>query len=1637
MVVDLLSAGVPVPEQLLREVAKDLRIILPNFAGLDQSLGVKQLNEIIEPILDSADVVDLSFSHRTAASNTICALIEYCQATDVDYVKEAILDDAIWYRVLEIYLQRSDNAKGKSMRQMLLVLTGVLQKAESSRSYALLDRAVSTFIEILCQRSDRVKVKPALQGLAHFLLKKIITIPQLLQTYGRLLSLGSSSTSDVHQIQSLFKVILSWVVHHDTALSAGHLVKNFLLQIRQSSLMRTSFDAHDGLISPLWIVPVVEELQKWPDRLQEFKTHVFPHCFLPHIEDYLRFLSYLHFHRHVPQSGSLPEILLLYKDTHNGLEELEEFRILLGAISTGKELGIIKDVDHTHCATIELTGNALNLPDDIFSIWMSHPEPEVRLAGLFLSIYSTAVTRPITAGIFRSLKQNLVHLHTDTDANFRKEVLNQTQRLFDRLRGSTSTLLKTTAKTDVVDGRVHITTKRARNDDELSKSYDFILWYIHFIQWEIRPTASYQRRITALRCLSIVLRSGIDPNIPHRHLSKSAQGQLRWICGLRIANKTLVRILMDLILDPFDDVRSTAVSILDICMESLSNAEKPKVLSMFPAFLRRVENMMLRSGRADQADGLARSYALLFSQCNTEIPPALSAVEGIWTQADIFGYLVEQLEKTIDIARVDLSSAVDERPVHGIFAALRYIVDNDDFYPKLISLSGHQLNSWKQFHLRICAAIDSLWVCVENVLCADAPEGHVPEDFEEEANLDTKEILSYSWRGLKEASVLLRTIITRAPIGEEDFLSPGEFERLGKICFTQLVELRHRGAFSTVAQTFAAFCRRCVTNENEQLRSLPAQWYQETILCIQDKATSITRRSAGIPSLMAGIVSAEATPGALFHRAMQDLIATASQTAQSSNIEDSRLPQVHALNCIQEIFTTSRLSVASEAYTGNGLDLAARLLSSPIWPIRNCSLMLFKALIERLLGSDEAQDWKEQDRAKTSRFSYTNYPSLVGILSNLLDPNGPLKKSMVKSAETGSPLDLHGAEGVFPALQIIRQAPPPDENRTAITESVLYLLGNPHWHLRDMAARTVVSLKRPHEYLETILEMIKTFGGPHDLQHGQLLCLKYMLQKFLNSTGSSDLDSQSNILLGLRERCQILHDDSTSLFVRAAFVDLVNLCGNSLLIHQPQPASSLLAWSQITHGLLFQDHTNELSSSLFDISSRKSFLINHALLYAGADTSLIIPEHKSGFVDMLSELAKQDSDTFFVSLEAFREVIHFTESSSLVVAKRDLIVHLYEIGLRVPDADVKMKTQEVMTHFLECDSALRTIVLEGLDRSVVLKGLDDLERQCLEESPGNLQSALHLYGFILGLALKKFNDETQNLSTRTARFVRLLRMTIVDINPFDSRFAAVQSLSALTHTLSPFPEHPPPIRLALTFTLYDLLNDDDDEIRDAAALTAAKFLPSRRPVVPILATHILIQHLSITYHTSSILCKESLRRLLAIPSPQPLFFQPFTTTLAEARTEDTSLFVQEKQNLYKDDAADAALWTRLLKSLSPLSIPPALLVSLTTWVLSGLEVLTETARSEKYDGAGGWTSKVEVWILGLRVLCAAEVVLQWDRMGKRSSEVRRALRVFGDVGVESAVNGAWMERVERVLGRDVEEVLKLVKERLVVLRLEG
>ena len=316
---------------------------------------------------------------------------------------------------------------------------------------------------------------------------------------------------------------------------------------------------------------------------------------------------------------------------------------------------------------------------------------------MYSSVYSTTVTRPITEGVFKSLERNLVHLHTDTDAYFRREILGHTQKLFDRLRGSMSALARPNTRGEVSKNNllpVAVVRSRYRKhrrskltQDPLAKSLDFLVWYVHFLEWELRSTSSYQRRITALRALTIALRSGLDPRVPQKHLSKTAQGQIRWPFGVHIYNPRLIRSLLDLMLDPFDDVRSSSESILEWCLDSFTVEEKKDIMLSLPKFISRAELMMLRTGRADQADGLARAYSLFFSQCIEDFEDIqISNDAGYLTKTKLVGRLVLQLEETIQVARKDMSLAVDGRPVHGVFAALRLVRLFKEFYAILTQL---------------------------------------------------------------------------------------------------------------------------------------------------------------------------------------------------------------------------------------------------------------------------------------------------------------------------------------------------------------------------------------------------------------------------------------------------------------------------------------------------------------------------------------------------------------------------------------------------------------------------------------------------------------------------------------------------------------------------------------------------------------------------------------------------------------------------------------------------------------------------------------------------------------------------------------------------------------------------------------
>ncbi len=103
---------------------------------------------------------------------------------------------------------------------------------------------------------------------------------------------------------------------------------------------------------------------------------------------------------------------------------------------------------------------------------------------------------------------------------------------------------------------------------------------------------------------------------------------------------------------------------------------------------------------------------------------------------------------------------------------------------------------------------------------------------------------------------------------------------------------------------------------------------QGAISCIMTQA-STTRRSAGIPSLIAAVLTANAASPS-FDEVYGTLEEIGKKSVRMSETDGSNLPQVHALNSLRDIFRSSLLSKKAEGYLARTLHLAATSLKSEV-----------------------------------------------------------------------------------------------------------------------------------------------------------------------------------------------------------------------------------------------------------------------------------------------------------------------------------------------------------------------------------------------------------------------------------------------------------------------------------------------------------------------------------------------------------------------------------------------------------------------------------------------------------------------------------------------------------------------------------
>lgn len=338
---------------------------------------------------------------------------------------------------------------------------------------------------------------------------------------------------------------------------------------------------------------------------------------------------------------------------------------------------------------------------------LSHASDAVRSLAFSVLVSSASSIRPFSAEALNILRLRIGMLYADTDAKFRNDVLSNTKHMIERMRGATAYLVRELQNLSFL-----APARSLRHEDQLQNGAivelleqheAFIQWFLEFLLGELVSTASYQRHITALRAIILLLKSGIlEQNAAPVSFPVSGNATF-WPYRINFFTSGSLRLLLDLLMDPFEDVRAGALAVLKLAsprdfllrdrhlqslapkliksaklqqnadnvagdpQDSLHVSTDPEKrqgvnnLDTLADFMARAKELSNRTGRADYADGLARCHQLMY----TLLPSAADRLQFVT-------HLVDDLAAKASIARDNLSKAVLESPIHGVFSALKY-----------------------------------------------------------------------------------------------------------------------------------------------------------------------------------------------------------------------------------------------------------------------------------------------------------------------------------------------------------------------------------------------------------------------------------------------------------------------------------------------------------------------------------------------------------------------------------------------------------------------------------------------------------------------------------------------------------------------------------------------------------------------------------------------------------------------------------------------------------------------------------------------------------------------------------------------------------------------------------------------------
>jgi hypothetical protein len=559
----------------------------------------------------------------------------------------------------------------------------------------------------------------------------------------------------------------------------------------------------------------------------------------------------------------------------------------------------------------------------IYGTLLSHAQADVRIRTFALLLASSSTTAPLSNAVLQCLTGHMKYLYGDSDPQSRSEVMSIVRKLVIRLQGGAFSLHKS-----MINAASEPETEASsRPFTDLRQHGNFLVCFATFLEGELRPDLSYQRHIMALKSVDLLVQSGLDSVIGTRPSTEISKDQTPWPITISLHHPSLTCALLNLIMDPFEDVRTASSNLLEILGPAVPLPMQKSICET----VRRAEKLTSMTSRADHADGTARLYKLHYSLMPDSSPTGVAST--LPSKRAIIEEILVPTQNALASIEGDLEVPLRQISLHARLLSLRYILQEKNIPGGACEDEALKFLDWETLIGRMIGLCQLVWHKVRAPLCVDSPENE-DDAVSEEVSAGSKDLLSYSWRALRDSSLLVCAILD-APIfqgrGASSHSSLKIFESIGVLCMDQLSNLRHRGAFSTVAQTFFALCGRIGKSNDDLVAKLRDVWYENAVATIDEQAARLTRRSAGLPAMMVGLLND--CPQPFFDRFIESfnrrsrIANSPSELLSKSDDQQMELPQVHALNCLREVFTNARFRIITEPHVMGMLNLAATSLS--------------------------------------------------------------------------------------------------------------------------------------------------------------------------------------------------------------------------------------------------------------------------------------------------------------------------------------------------------------------------------------------------------------------------------------------------------------------------------------------------------------------------------------------------------------------------------------------------------------------------------------------------------------------------------------------------------------------------------------